>query len=71
MTLAVIVRDEAKNIARCLDSVPFVAEKLVVDCGSTDDTVAIARGLGARVEHRDWDGFARQKNAAIAMASQP
>lgn len=69
MTLAVIVRDEAKNIARCLDSVPFVAEKLVVDCGSTDDTVAIAQAHGARVVHQDWLGFGPQRNFASGQAA--
>ena len=43
----------------------------MLDSGSSDDTVAIARGLGARVEHRDWQGYAAQKNAAIALATQP
>jgi glycosyltransferase involved in cell wall biosynthesis len=61
--------NEAANIARCLDSVPFVAEKLVVDCGSTDDTAAIARAHGARVVHQDWLGFGPQRNFASAQAS--
>ena len=43
----------------------------MLDSGSTDATVAIARKLGARVEQQDWRGFAAQKNAAIAMAAQP
>jgi (heptosyl)LPS beta-1,4-glucosyltransferase len=47
------------------------AEVIVLDSGSTDATVEIARGLGARVRQRDWDGFAAQKNAALAMAAQP
>lgn len=68
----VVAKDEADRIGRCVASLLSVcAEVIVLDSGSRDDTVAIARGLGARVEHRDWDGFARQKNAAIAMASQP
>ncbi len=68
----VITRNEADRIARCLASMlPVCREVIVLDSGSTDDTVAIARSLGARVEHLDWQGFAVQKNAAIAMASQP
>ncbi len=43
----------------------------MLDSGSTDATVAIARRLGARVEQQPWQGFAAQKNAAIALASQP
>lgn len=69
ISLVVITRDEAANIARCLDSVPFAAEKLVVDSGSTDDTIAIARAHGARVLHQDWLGFGAQRNFASAQAS--
>jgi glycosyltransferase involved in cell wall biosynthesis len=64
LTLAVITRNEAELIARCLDSVPFAAEKLVVDSGSDDDTVAIAQTHGARVIHQDWLGFGPQRNFA-------
>ncbi|HWU74925.1 MAG TPA: glycosyltransferase family 2 protein [Rhodanobacter sp.] len=69
LTLAVITRNEADNIARCLDSVPFAAEKLVVDCGSDDDTVAIAGAHGARVVHQDWLGFGAQRNFASTQCS--
>jgi glycosyltransferase involved in cell wall biosynthesis len=69
ITLVVMTRNEAANIARCLDSVPFVSEKLVVDCGSSDDTVAIAREHGARVVHQDWLGFGPQRNFASTQAS--
>jgi len=62
LTLAVITRNEAAHIARCLDSVPFAAEKLVVDSGSEDDTVAIAQAHGARVIQQDWLGFGPQRN---------
>lgn len=68
----VITRNEGDRIARCVGSLRAVCREVVVlDSGSTDDTVAIAHGLGARVEHQDWLGFAAQKNAAIAMATQP
>lgn len=62
LTLAVITHNEADVIGRCLDSVPFAAEKLVVDSGSDDATVAIAREHGARVVHQDWLGFGPQRN---------
>jgi (heptosyl)LPS beta-1,4-glucosyltransferase len=68
----VISKNEADRIGRCLQSMRGVcAEMLVLDCGSDDDTVAVARAAGARVEHQDWLGFAAQKNAAIARATQP
>ncbi len=68
----VITRNEADRIVRCLSSLtPVCREVIVLDSGSSDDTVAIARGLGARVERQDWLGFAAQKNAVIALAKQP
>lgn len=67
LTLVVITHNEAASIARCLDSVPFAAEKLVVDSGSDDATVAIAQAHGARVIHQDWLGFGPQRNAASAQ----
>jgi glycosyltransferase involved in cell wall biosynthesis len=69
LSLVVITHNEASNIARCLDSVPFVAEKLVVDSGSTDETVAIAQAHGARVVHQDWLGFGPQRNVASTRAA--
>lgn len=67
LTLVVMTHNEAANIARCLDSVPFAAEKLVVDCGSEDDTVSIAQRHGARVVHQDWLGFGPQRNFATTQ----
>lgn len=68
----VIAKNEADRIGRCLQSMRAVcAEMLVLDCGSDDDTVEVARAAGARVEHQDWLGFAAQKNEAISRAVQP
>jgi len=69
LTLAVITHNEADNIGRCLDSVPFAVEKLVVDSGSDDDTVAIAQAHGARVVQQDWLGFGPQRNFATTQCS--
>jgi len=69
LTLVVITHNEADNIARCLDSVPFAAEKLVVDSGSDDDTGGVARAHGARVVHQDWLGFGPQRNFATTLCS--
>jgi len=64
----IITRNEAANIADCLDSVAFCDERIVVDSGSEDDTVRIAEKMGARVAHRAWDGFGVQKNFALSLA---
>ncbi len=68
VTLLVMTYNEAGNIARCLDSVPFAAEKIVIDSGSTDDTVRIAQAHGARTVHQEWLGFGAQRNFASALA---
>lgn len=69
LSLVVIARNEAEVIGRCLDSVPFAAEKLVIDAGSEDGTRAIAAAHGARVVQQDWLGFGPQRNFASTQAS--
>lgn len=71
LSIAMIVKNEEKNLQRCLSSVQGLAEEIiVVDTGSTDRTVAIAREFGAKVFHFDWvDDFAAARNASIAHCS--
>jgi glycosyltransferase involved in cell wall biosynthesis len=70
LSVIVITKDEAPRIGRCLDSVAWADERIVLDSGSSDDTVAIARARGARVEvATDWPGFGAQKNRALALAT--
>ncbi len=69
VTVTVITRDESSNIAAALESVSWADEIVVVDSGSTDDTVAIARRHSARVEVRNWPGYSAQKNYAAEIAS--
>ncbi len=69
LSVIIITRDEAADIGATLDSVAFADEVVVLDSGSQDDTVAIARARGARVELAlDWQGFGIQKNRALALA---
>lgn len=70
LSLIVIAKNEEASIGRCLRSVAFADEMVVVDNGSTDKTVEIARTLGARViEKPDWPGFGPQKNRALDAAT--
>lgn len=69
VTVTVITRDEAANIEACLVSVAWADEVLVVDCGSADRTVEIARAKGVRVIVKDWPGYSAQKNFAAAQAT--
>lgn len=67
LSVAIITKNEAHRIEACLSSVAFADQIVVLDSGSTDDTVAIARRLGAEVEQTpDWPGFGPQKNRALA-----
>lgn len=68
VSVVVITKNEEKDIKDCLLSASFASDILVVDSGSTDKTVEIATNLGARVLHREWDGFGPQKNWAVTQA---
>ncbi len=68
-SVAIVTLNEEENLPRTLASVQWAEEIIVVDSGSTDRTVAIARGLGATVIERPWPGFAAQKNFAIAQCT--
>lgn len=70
LSLIVITKNEEANIRRCLASVPFADEIVVVDSASTDRTVEVARSLGAKVlQPEDWPGFGPQKQRALDHAS--
>jgi glycosyltransferase involved in cell wall biosynthesis len=68
LSLCVITRDAGGQLEDCLASASFAGEIVVVDSGSTDDTVEIARRCGARVIVQPWLGFGPQKNFAVAQA---
>lgn len=69
LTATVITLNEAANIDACLASVAFADEILVVDSGSTDGTLDLARTRGARVISQAWPGYSAQKNFAATAAA--
>ena len=71
ISLCMIVKDEERLLPQCLKSVKdYVDEIVVVDTGSSDRTVEIARGFGARVYHHLWEGnFSKHRNQSIGYAS--
>ncbi|MEK9145328.1 MAG: glycosyltransferase, partial [Elusimicrobiota bacterium] len=70
LSVILITREEALDLPDCLQSLRGLdAEIVAVDGGSTDGTVDILRRAGARVHHREFDGFAPQKQAALDLAS--
>ena len=69
LSVIVITRDEADRIERCLDSVLPVADEIIVlDSGSTDQTVEIAGRYTDRVYETDWPGYGPQKQRALDQA---
>jgi glycosyltransferase involved in cell wall biosynthesis len=68
ISATIITSNEERNLPRALESLRCCEEILVVDCGSTDRTVPLARQLGARVIEAEWRGYAAQKNFAAEQA---
>jgi glycosyltransferase involved in cell wall biosynthesis len=67
VTVVVLTRDEEVNIARCLASLRWAEQAVVIDSGSTDNTVPIARSLGADVVEQPWLGFSGQREFALRL----
>ena len=69
VSVTIITLDEAAHIAAAIDSAAWADEIIVIDAHSRDDTAAMARAKGARVEIRDWPGWIEQKNYAASIAA--
>ena len=68
LSVVVITKNAAAQLAACLDSASFAEELLVVDSGSSDGTAALAAQRGARVMQKEWLGFGAQKQFAVEAA---
>jgi glycosyltransferase involved in cell wall biosynthesis len=69
ISAAIITKDEEKNIERCLKSLGWVDEIVVVDSGSTDRTLEICEGYRCRVIQSEWLGFGPTKQLAVDSVS--
>jgi glycosyltransferase involved in cell wall biosynthesis len=67
ISVAIVTLNEEERLRACLESVVWAEELVVVDAGSSDKTVAIAREFTDRVQFRAWDGYGAQKNFAIGQ----
>lgn len=70
LSVIIIAKNAEATIRRCLESVAWADEIVVVECGSADRTAEICRELGAKVHQTsDWPGFGPQKNRALERAT--
>lgn len=67
VSVVVLTRDEERNIRRCLASLVWAAQVVVVDSGSVDDTLSIARSVGVEVIEQPWLGFSNQREFALRL----
>jgi len=69
LSITIITLNEERRIGKCIKSVSFADEVVVVDSGSQDRTVEIAEQAGARVIQQEWLGYGRQKQFAVEQAT--
>lgn len=68
LSVVVITLNAERQLASCLESAAFADELLIVDSGSTDTTLEIAKRHGARVLYQSWLGYGKQKHYAVTQA---
>lgn len=65
LSIIIVTKNEIQNIKECIESALFADEILVIDSGSTDGTIELARSMGASVLETSWPGYGPQQNKAI------
>lgn len=71
LSVAIITKDEEENIRTCLQSVAFARQVVVVDSGSMDETLKIAKKFGCDIFSEEWRGFGPQKQSAVDKCREP
>jgi glycosyltransferase involved in cell wall biosynthesis len=69
LSVIIICKNNEDTIKDAINSALFVDEVIILDSGSTDNTIKIAKELGVRVEYQEWLGFGKQKQKAVELAS--
>ena len=69
ITVTIITKNAGATLERCLNSVSWANEIIVIDSGSTDNTLQIAKNLAHRVEYHEWLGYGMQKRHAVNLAT--
>ena len=69
LSVAVITKNEENNIGRCLESVKWADETVVVDSGSTDSTLKICKKHKCKIHQSAWLGFSQTKQLAVNLCS--
>ena len=65
LTIVILTKNEEKNLPRCLQAIPEDYPVVILDSGSTDQTIEIAQKYGCKVFENRWEGFAKQRNHAL------
>lgn len=65
ISIAIMTKNEADNIAACIESALWADEVLILDCGSTDNTIEICKKYPVKILNTDWPGFGEQSNHAL------